>query len=232
MTDEELIKQWKTSKSYSSYNTLKQRHRAMVFRAVNTYGAANIPRASLEAQAWTLFDDAVNNFKGDKGAKFSTYLSYQLRKMDRHTKKYQNIARIPEALAAKIGDYDRAQADLSIKLQRQPTHNEMANALNMDEKHVKQLFKSRRSDLYVGKFEGTTEDPNQKMHDDWLLKELREELQGQERLVYDHLMGYNGKRKVTNKKVLAQKLGMSAGRISQITGSISRKIGPHLKERL
>jgi len=232
MTDEQLIHQWKTLKSMSAYRTLKQRHRAMVFRAVNTYGAANIPRASLEAQAWTLFDDAVANFKTGTGAKFSTYLSYQLRKMDRHTKKYQNIARIPEALAAKIGDYDRAHSDLSIKLQRQPTHTEMAKALNMQEKHVRQLFKSRRSDLYVGKFEGATENPQQKIHDDWLLRELREELVGQEQLVYDYLMGYNGKPKVSNKKVLAQKLNMSAGRISQITSSIARKIGPHLKERL
>ena len=231
-SDEELIKDWKSTRNLSSYTQLKNRHKGMVFQSVNTYSAASIPRASLEAEAWTLFDDAVENFKDSAGAKFSTYLNFQLRKLDRHTKKYQNIARIPEALAGKIGDYERANLELSQKLQRQPTHKELAVSMGMPVKHIQQIHKSLRSDLFEGKFEGQQqENPLQAKHDQWLLEELREELQGQEQEVYDYLIGYK-KRKITNKKELAAKLNMSPGRISQITGNIAKKLEPHLKKHL
>lgn len=229
-SDEELIVKWKQQNDYTAYRKLKDKNRGMVMQAVNTYRAANIPSSSLEAEAWTLFDDAVNNFKTTEGAKFSTYLNYQLRKLDRHTKKYQNVARIPEALAGKIGDYDRVQQELAQRTGKQPTHQEMAKAMGMSVKHVKQLHTSRRGDIY----ESWSEEDGGINYDErtnWLLVELRDELTEQERKVYDHLIGYNTKM-ITNKRELAAKLGMSPGRVSQITGDISRKISPHLKKKV
>lgn len=230
-SDKELIESWKKKRDYMAYQQLKRRHKNMVYKMVNRYKAANIPQTALEAKAWTLFDDAVQKYKPTKGAKFSTYLNYQLRKLDRYTKKYQNVARIPEALASKIGDYDRASNKLTKKLNRQPTHGEMANALDMPVKHVKQLHKSRRGDLYEGKFEDTDMIEEMSLKTDWLLRELRDELSPQEKKVYDYLIGHN-KKKVTSKKKLARKLGMSPGRVSQITRSIATKIQPHLHKRL
>lgn len=228
MTDEDLIRDWKQRRNLMSYKALKNRHSGMVHQMVNRYAASSVPRTSLEAEAWKNFDEAIERFNPDAGAKFSTFLNYQIRKIDRHTKKYQNIARIPEALSAKIGDYDRHFQEQSMALKRQPTQKEMSKILGMPPKHIKQLVESRRSDLWEGKFEGEHE---QTIADNWLLEELREELNPQEQGVYDHLIGYK-KRKITNKKELAAKLGMSPGRISQITRNISDKIGPHLKKHL
>lgn len=228
MTDEELIRDWKRNRNIISYRMLKQRHSGMIHQMVNRYAASSVPRTSLEAEAWKNFDEAVEKFDPDAGAKFSTFLNYQIRKIDRHTKRYQNIARIPEALSSKIGDYDRVYQQKSIELQRQPTVKEMSKELQMPQKHIKQLVQSRRSDLWEGKFEGEHE---RTIADNWLLEELREELNPQEQEVYDHLIGFK-KKKITNKKLLAEKLGMSPGRISQITRNISEKIGPHLKKHL
>lgn len=230
-TDEELIENWKKKKDKASYNKLKNRHKSMVFMFVNRYQSSSVPRSALEAESWTLFDDAVNNYKPNQGAKFSTYLNYQLRKLDRYTKKYQNVARIPEGLAGKIGDYDRAEQEFKIKHDRIPTHKEMSKQLKMPVSHVRRLNRSRRSDFFEGIFEGNPLDPGEKDTADWLLIELREELTPQERRVYDHLIGYNTQQ-VTSKKDLAKKLGMSPGRISQITRSIAKKIQPHLRKRL
>ncbi len=229
-SDKELIERWHRKKDRMAYKQLKKRHKNMVYYMVNRYKAANVPQQALEAEAWKLFDDAVKNYNPKAGAKFSTYLNYQLRKLDRYTKKYQNVARIPEALASKIGDYDRASQQLTTQLGRQPTHREMSRTMNMPVKHVRQLHKSRRGDLYEGKFEQVDiMGPSGK--GDWLLKELRDELNPQEKRVYDHLIGYK-KRKITNKKKLARKLGLSPGRVSQITRNIALKIDPHLKQRL
>ncbi len=230
-SDAELIQRWKTKRDYMAYQQLKRRHKNMVYKTVHRYSAANVPKQALEAEAWKLFDDAVKNYKPNKGAKFSTYLNYQLRKLDRYTKKYQNVARIPEALASRIGDYDRASQQLTTNLGRQPTHGELADQLEMPVRHVRQLHKSRRGDLYEGKFEAGVDIIETQEKTDWLLKEVRDELTPQERRVYDYLIGYR-KKKITNKKELAKKLGMSPGRVSQITRSIAMKIQPHLRRRL
>lgn len=227
--DTDLIKRWKKNRDYNAYQQLKRRNKNMVYKKVNTYSASPVPTSALEAEAWKLFDDAVNSYDPKKGAQFSTHLNYQLRKLDRFTKKYQNIARIPENLSSQIGDYDRSVQTLGKQFNRQPTHSEVANHMGIPVKHVKQIHTSRRGDMFEGKSEF---DVNQLSdHSDWLLRELRDELNPQEKMVYDHLIGYK-KRKYTNKKLLAQKLGMSAGRLSQITRSISTKIGPQLRKRL
>lgn len=231
-TDEELIKEWKTKRDFRAYSEVKKRNRGMVFKYVNKYRAASVPQAALEAEAWKLFDDAINNFQPGTGAQFSTYLSYQLRKLDRYTKKYQNVARIPESLAGEIGNYDRKFNQHVKKFKAPPTHEQMSKATGMEIGHVERLHRSRRSDLFEGMYEGDVQEGRDLQEaSQWLLIELREELSPQEQRVYDHLIGYN-KPKITNKKDLARRLGMSPGRISQITGSIARKIKPHLKKRL
>jgi DNA-directed RNA polymerase sigma subunit (sigma70/sigma32) len=229
--DEDLIHNWKQKNDYGSYRKLKDRHKGMVMQAVNMYRAANIPSTSLEAEAWTLFDDAVNNFQTGKDAKFSTYLNYQLRKMDRHTKKYQNVARIPEALSGKIGEYDRFVGDYTQKNGKQPTYQEIAKALEMKTKHVKQLNMSRRADVYESRGVNT-EGIDQDERINWILVDLREELGPQEQMVYDHLIGHGGIKPIENKRDLAKKLNMSPGRISQITTDIAKKIQPHLKRKI
>jgi DNA-directed RNA polymerase sigma subunit (sigma70/sigma32) len=228
-SNEELIDRWKKQNDYTAYRKLKEANKGMIMQAVNMYRAASIPTASLEAEAWILFDDAVNGFDNKAGAKFSTYLSYQLRKLDRHTKKYQNIARIPEALSAKIGDYDRSFTHMSQELGRQPTHKEMSKKLGISVKQVKQMNTSRRSDI----FESWKPDEggiSSEEKTNWVLIEVRDELSPQEREVYDYLIGYKRKQ-ITNKRELATKMGMSPGRISQITGDISRKVAPFIKKR-
>lgn len=230
-SDEELIHNWKQKNDYGSYRKLKDRHKGMVMQSVNMYRAANIPSTSLEAEAWTLFDDAVNNFQTGKDAKFSTYLNYQLRKMDRHTKKYQNVARIPEALSGKIGEYDRFVGEYAQKNGKQPSYQEIAKALEMKVKHVKQLNMSRRADVYESRGVNT-EGINQDERINWILVDLREELGPQEQIVYDHLIGHGGIKPIENKRDLAKKLNMSPGRVSQITTDIAKKIQPHLKRKI
>lgn len=227
--DNELIARWKHQRDITAYRQLKSRHKKMVFLYVNKYNGSPVPKEAREAEAWKYFDDAVQNYDPHSAAEFSTYLDYQLRKIDRFVKKHQNVARIPEALAGKIGDYNRTSQQMAQQLGRQPTHHEMSKAMDMDVKHIKQLHKSLRGDLFEGKFESETDQNSEEL--DWLLVDLRDELNEQEKRVYDHLIGYKVPQ-ISNKQELAIKLNISPGRLSQITGSIAKKIHPHLNKRL
>jgi DNA-directed RNA polymerase sigma subunit (sigma70/sigma32) len=229
MTDQELIQAWKTRRSQSSYDELKRKYKNMVFKAVNTYRAASVPTMALELEAWKLFDDAVNTYDVNKRAGFSTHLTYRLRRLDRFTKKYQNVGRIPEARAAQIGQLDRATGQLQQKLGQPPSHTQVAKHLGWNPKQVKELHGLRRGDLFEGIMEhesrgiGGVSDRAQ-----WILKSFREELNPQEKRVYDYLIGHNT-RKVTNTHQIAQKMGLSPGRVSQIRGQIARKLKPKLQ---
>lgn len=226
--DEELIEDWKKRRNYQSYQQLKARNRACVMMFVNKYAASGVPRQTLESEAWKLFDDAVGNYDPKRGASFNTHLNYQLRKLDRYTKKYQNVARIPENLSSRIGEYDRVKGALSNQLKRQPNQKEIAKEMKWTISNVKNLEKARRDDLFEGGFEQSGFDVSSNPKDDMIiLLQVREELTLQEKQVFDHLIGYK-KKKYKNKQQLARKLGMSGGRLSQITRSISVKIRPHL----
>lgn len=229
MEDDELVNQWKKNDHQDAYDELSNRHKGMVYQQTNKYRASPVPQPALESQAWQHFDDAVNTYDPDAGAKFSTHLNYRLRKLDRYNKTYQNVARIPEELSYKIGDFDRSQNDLQNELGRQPTEDELAKRMGEDKGVVNRLRKSRRQDLYQGRFEGEQDDPNSLDPEaDSLLRDIREELPEQEQEIYDHLTGYGGKKKFESKTELARKLGMSPGRLSQITRKISQKIKPHM----
>lgn len=231
--DDELIEAWRENNDKSAYKELKSRHEGMVMQKVNQYAASAVPRPALEGQAWKLFDKAVKNYDPDTNAKFSTYLHYQLLKLDRFTTKHQNTARLPESVAAKIGDFDRAQQQLAEEKGREPTHDELSDELGMSKKRVKQIDRSRRKDLFESGLEGLIDEPEDRSRNvDYILEDARSLLTEQEKKVYDRLIGYEDHDKVESKKELARELGMSPGRVSQITKNIARKIRPHLERRL
>jgi len=225
--DPDLVDMWNKKNHQPAYDELMNRHEGMVYSQSNKYRASPVPQPALESQAWQHFDDAVKTYKPDKGAKFSTHLNYRLRKLDRYNKTYQNMARIPEDLAYKIGDHDRVEDNLQQSLGRQPTNKELADGMGEDTSAVRRLRKARRQDLYQGQYEGEQDDPDVDTPETQsLIKDIRAELKPQEQEVYDHLTGEN---RHTNKTELARKLGMSPGRLSQITGSIAKKMKPHLQ---
>ena len=228
-TDEELVADWKSKRDHAAYSELKRRYRLMVLKQANVYRSAPVAFENVVSQGWLLFDDAVNSFDPKKGAGFSTRLGYTLRRLDRYVKTYQNIARIPEGQSAKIGDMNRARASLGLDLGREPTDRELGKKLKLKTKTVTTLRRAQRKDLFEGIFEETPIDLDTRAESvDYVLRNARYELDGQEQQVYDRLLGLNGKPKARSKKSLAKSLGMSQGRLSQITSSISKKIRKHL----
>lgn len=231
--DDELIEAWHEENDKQAYKELKRRHKGMVMKKVNQFASSAVPKPALKGQAWKLFDKAVDDYDPSENAQFSTYLHYQLLKLDRYTKKYQNVARIPESVASKIGDFDRVHQQLSEQKGREPTHDELSDELDMSKSRVKQIDRSRRQDLFESGIKGLVDEPDDLNRNvDYVLEDVRTLLSPQQKEVYDHLIGYEDKEKIESKKELANKLGMSAGRLSQITKQISKKIRPHLERRL
>jgi DNA-directed RNA polymerase sigma subunit (sigma70/sigma32) len=233
LSDDDLIRQWRNQKKVAAKEELRRRHRGLIESAIIKYQGAAVPRIALELETYRLFDEAIQDYKIGSSAKFSTFASMYLYRLDRYTKQHQNVARIPEGLAASIGKYDRATFQLKEELQREPTHKEIGRRIGLSAKRVQTLEQSRRRDLFEGGFEGESFDMQGKTTaNQHVLEDMRPLLNPQELQIYDLIIGYKLREAVTDNREIARRLKLSPGRVSQIKGDIARKIGPEIQKRL
>lgn len=129
----------------------------------------------------------------------------------------QNIARIPEEDAFRIGDINRAKGLLSDQLGRDPTHHEIASHLGLDAKRVQRIIKRQVPDVASGSFES---DPLGSLvgRDREIIPLLRPQLQEKDRPVFDHI--YHPTDPVLSTGVIAKKLGVSDSDVARAKSRI------------
>lgn len=224
---EELVQLWRDEGHDEAYDELRDRHEGLVYNQTNRYRASPVPQKAIETEAWKHFDDAVENYDPSKDAKFSTYLTHRLKRLDRYNKNRQNFARIPEERARKISDFENAKERLQDKHGRQPDHEEIADEAGLDPDETERIARENRQDLYEGQYEGEQYASDEGERGNQILEDIRDDLEDHEQEVYDHLVGYGDTEKVDDKKEVAEKKGVSPGRISQITSGIADKVQDH-----
>ncbi len=86
---------------------------------------------------------AVENFDTHRGNRFSTYATWWIRQsMKRAIHDHSRTIHLPEYVWTAINGMRRAERELSQKLERNPTEEEIANALNESIAHVRDWRKS------------------------------------------------------------------------------------------
>lgn len=204
----------------------------VINQQVNRHRAPRIARPAIEAHARTLavsalrrYDPARTNSKGS-GTAVSTHVFNNLKGLNRYVKKHQNFTRIVEKRSAKVGDYDRAVTILEEELGREPTSFEIADRLSMSQKQVENLQLERRKDHFsipdpeMGA--GSPFEEELPAHRE-VIAMLPYELTFDEKRVFDILFGKNGQKRETSTTKIANKLGWSASKVSQVKKTISKK---------
>jgi RNA polymerase sigma factor (sigma-70 family) len=196
--------------------------------AINSFRGSALPMQALELQARTFAVEALKEYDASRSAGLGTYITTSVKqKLYRYVGTYQNAARIPEHHIQKIGPYREAIADLNTKFGREPTTHEIADHLGVAVSHVTELQGLIRKDLL--EFGGGLDDIAQFEHDPDFEKAMMAyySLTPDEQNVFDYSLGAHGKLKATNNEI-AKKLGISAGRVSQLRTSIGKKINSYL----
>lgn len=228
----ELWKTWKDSGHDPEHlDPLLSSLQPLMTQHVNRY-AGNVPisRPALEGEVTRLTVKALKSYNPTRGAQLSTFVTGQLKGINRFVTQHQNVSRITEDRSQKIGRYQRATSALNESLGRPPTAQEIADEMRVSVRTVNRLAQEMRPDLLASGAE----------HDPFLNEEPRSReilrlmypyaFTLDEQRVFEYLLGLNGKEKELKTGKIARALGWSDSKVSQIRASIANKVKPYLHE--
>jgi DNA-directed RNA polymerase specialized sigma subunit len=228
MSDEELVRRWQQNRDKAALDELRRRTKPLVQSQVNKYRANAVPQPVIEAKADQILVESANSFRPGTGASFRTHLFTNLRRLNRFSTARSNIATIPEARAQKIGVYQRAYDELQTRKRRPPTSQEMADELHWPLSEVLTMQRSLRRDIMSSGLQGPARMDTEEAKRRQLMQDIWFELTPEERVVFEHLTGTHGRRKLDKGKDIARATGFSQAKVSQIRTSIARKMEMHL----
>jgi len=187
----------------------------------------DVPPAAIKAEFTNQAVKALENFDPNRGVKLSTFLTGQMRQAQRFITTYQNTARIPESRVYSVGKLNNAEQQLSETLGRPPTQLELADKLQWEPRKVGILQSEIKKTYPTSHFasDAAAYTPSRQQE---IFRLLPYELSSDERAVFEHIYGLNGKQQLSP-GAIAVKLNMSAPKVSRLKAAIAEKYEKYVK---
>lgn len=231
-TDElDLYHDWKNNQSVSAFQKLYTSMKPLLYTAAKkaSYGS-NIPVSAHQLWAAQNFYDALRTYKPTIGVALNTHVYNAVhQKAKRLNYIYQNLGRIPEPRAEKIGLFQNIHDNMRAELGREPSSAELADKLGWGLKDINKIQTEIRKDLA---FDLGTEEKGyfESSIDEEILDYVYYDLNSEEQLIYDYVFGKNGKPKMVkaNKKVdfegIAKRVGFSSSKVRALWTKVRIKV--------
>jgi len=221
----ELWKSWKQSGDKTHLSELLRRYTPLLKKSASPFYAAPLPKTTIDAEATNVAIQAFENFDPMKGVKLSTYVTSYMPQVRRFVIEHQNVARIPEEQALKIGRFKEAERDLASKHGRAASSHELADHLGWHPHDVGKMRRMQRADIVsenqsepLGRMETP---PIEKAN--VLVDYMHHEMAGPDKVVFEHLYGLDGAPKLDTTEHIAKHTGMSVAQVNKSRTRIADK---------
>jgi len=229
--EQNLFDQWKKTGRPEHFRELYQSMKPLIYRAAEkaSYGS-NIPESAHRIWAAQNFHDALKTYKPSEGAALQTHVYNAVhQKAKRLNYMFQNLGHMPEPRAMKVGLYQNELANLRAELGREPSTAELSDRLSMSPVEIERIRKELQRDLSI---EGGVDEyaAFESSEAEEILSHVYFELTSEEKVVYEHIFGRNGRQKMikTNGKIdfdgIARKVGFSSSKVRMIFTKIRQKL--------
>lgn len=213
--DLKLFHQWKSSGSKQDLGKLMQHLSPLMYKEVSRVsGSLPVTALNAEAKKWAI--KAIQSYDPNRGVALATHVMNYLPKVRRLNYKYQNVARLPENKQLQFHQFNRAQAQLSDELNRDPSEEEMAAHLGWSKGQVVNFKKLLYADLIESSSEQAAEFV-QFSDQPILMKHLMEQLTPEEKTI----LTLN---KELSSQELANKLSVNVARLNYLKRKLTDKI--------
>lgn len=221
--DLELWKKYKQNPSIENRSALLKRFDGVIQGQVNKW-AGPVSRDVLVSKAKLLAIEGFNSYNPNAGTALATHITNCLLPLSRTVYTYQNTARMPENITLKLNTYNTAVSEFKTLNGREPTTDELHNELGWSAPELQRISSYNRRDLVEsgaevsGRFFEQDEDDS-----DVILGGLYFELLPEEKVLFEHITGYNNAPVLSNTE-LSNKLGINIAQLSYKKKLLKQKI--------
>jgi len=183
-----------------------------------------VPDEVLTNQAKVLASKALDTYNPDKGTALGTHVVNNIAPISRTIYTHQNTARLPENLTLKMRSYQNAEEELTSRLGREPTTDELQDELGWTGTEINRIKQYNRKDLVesAGEVSGDFFHSDD-VDEDSELAAIFYSLTPNEKGLFEDLTGYNGARKLSTPEIL-EKHGLTQAQLSYKKTLLTRKI--------
>lgn len=202
------------------YQKLVDDHKRLIEFEASKYSRF-IPLQVVEVEAYKLAKDAARSFNPDSGAKFSTHLVNQLKKLSRLSTKYGGLFRIPENKQFRIQKLNKAEEELRNEYGHDATLDQLSQFTGMPIAEINSLKQARKRDVNISNLAYAPVFIDNE-NDNWV-HFVYHDLPQKDKFIFEHKTGFGGKPILTNEQI-GTKLKLSASTVSNRVKFITDKL--------
>ena len=238
--EQQLWQQWNANgRKPEHLDQLHQAFRPLINAKLREWKAPRVNAAAFAADLDVHAYNAYDSYDPSRGTTLYTHVSNWLPKSHRYNTKQQNFVYMPEAQTRFIGPIRQAHDQLTDELGRVPTNAEITAHVNAQDpkfkltaKRVETIRSNQKNDLpgSLWTYDPATKASNREQE---VLNLINAEITSifprqDDRAVFEHIYGINGRATITGTNELAKKLGKSPSQISRIKSSVGAKVKSYL----